>query len=206
MSSLAIVTAWRDHPELRDDYFAAVEAAQPDQLVIVDDGSEPELEFAALRLAPSGFCIANNAGLELVECDLTLFLNNDITMLRPDWLQEIRELVEPGVLVGPLRFDEHGNVDGEVYPYADGWCLCGFTEDLRRVGGWDEAYDRAGPAYFSDNALSFKARWQGMRLREIRPGLHHKGGQTGGVDRELFERVLVTNGDLFRDQVRTALA
>ena len=202
--TLAIVTAWRDHPELRDDYFAAVEAAQPDQLVIVDDGSDPPLDFAALRLDPSGFCTANNAGLELVECDLTLMLNNDVAMLRPDWLDEIRELVEPGVLVGPLRFDEHGNVDGEPYPYADGWCLCGLTEDLRRLGGWDASYDQAGPAYYSDNAFSFHARMNGFTLREVRPGLHHKGGQTGGVDRELFEKVLAANGALFADQVRAA--
>jgi hypothetical protein len=88
---------------------------------------------------------------------------------------------------GPLRFDPHGNVDDVPYPYVDGWCLAMLTEDARALGGWDEAYDDAGPAYFSDNALAFQARLPGMRLREVRPGLRHKGGQTGGVDHARFE-------------------
>ena len=57
----AIVTAWKNHLELAPDYFRAVEEAQPDQLVVVDDGSDPPIEFAALRLdEPAGFCAANN--------------------------------------------------------------------------------------------------------------------------------------------------
>lgn len=204
--TVAIVTAWRDHMELAADYFAAVEAAQPDQLVIVDDGSDPPLTFAALRLEqPSGFCTANNAGLETVTCDLTLMLNNDVAPLRPDWLAGILPLVEPGVLVAPLRFDERAPIKGLPLPYADGWCLAGLTEDLRRLGGWDERYDKAGPAYFSDNALSFRARMAGMRLRECQPGLRHKGGQTGGVDPVAFQRALAANETLFRRQVRKAL-
>lgn len=207
MTSIAVVTAWRDHPELEADYFAAVEPELPDQLVIVDDGSDPALPFAALRLErPSGFSTANNAGLALVETDVTLFLNNDVAALRPGWLREVCDLVEPGVLVAPIRFDPHGAVDGVEYPYADGWCLAGLTDDIRAVDGWDEAYDEAGPAYFSDNAFSFQARMRGMTLREARPGLLHKGGQTGGADRELFERALAANRLLFEQQVREAVS
>lgn len=207
MPSVAICTAWRDHLELAPDYFAAIEVAKPDQLVVVDDGSIQPLEFAALRLdKPSGFCTANNAGLAAVECDVTLFLNNDVAALKEDWAEEVVAQVEPGVIVAPLRFDMHGNVDGVPYPYGDGWCLAAMTEDLRTIGGWDEAYDEAGPAYFSDNALSFRARLAGFRIREVRPGLAHKGGRTGGVDKELFERALAANKELFAGQVRAAVA
>ncbi len=206
MNTVAIVTAWKNHLELAPDYFRAVEEAQPDQLVIVDDGSDPALEFAAIRLDESGgFSTANNAGLAIVECDLTLFLNNDVAPLRAGWLQEIVSLVEPGVLVAPLRFDHHGDVDDQQYPYGDGWCLAGVTEDLRRLGGWDEQYDQAGPAYYSDNALSFQARMAGFDIIEVRPGLAHKGGQTGGVDLELFNKALAANKELFAGQVRAAL-
>lgn len=205
--SVAIVTAWKDHLELSPDYFAAVEIAAPDQLVIVDDGSEPPLEFAALRLDESaGFCGANNAGLALVETEMVVFLNNDVAGLRPDWLAQVTELVEPGVIVGPLRFDsQYCEVDGTIYPYADGWCLAAMTDDFRRLGGWDETYDKAGPAYYSDTELSFRARAQGMRLRECHPGLLHKGGQTGGVDLELFQRALKANGEIFARQVRAVV-
>jgi hypothetical protein len=79
------------------------------------------------------------------------------------------------------------------------------TEDARRLGGWDEAYDAAGPGYFSDNALSFRARCNGITLRELRPGLLNTGGQTGGVDRARFEAALAANGRLFAEQVRETL-
>jgi GT2 family glycosyltransferase len=204
--SVAIVTAWQNHPELAPDYFNAVETANPDQLVIVDDGSDEPLEFAATRLdTPAGFCGANNAGLTLVETDYVVMLNNDVAMLRPTWLEEILAHVEPGVVCGPLRFDPHGNVDDIPYPYVDGWCLAMLTDDMRALGGWDEAYDDAGPAYFSDNAFAFQARLAGLRLREVRPGLQHKGGQTGGVDHARFEAALRANELLFKRQVREAL-
>jgi len=206
MTTIAVCTAWRDHLELAPAYFDAVEMAAPDQLVIVDDGSDPPLDFATTRLdIPSGFCTANNTGLEAVETDAVLMLNNDVEMLRPEWLQEIRSRVEPGVILAPLRFDPHGAVDDVDYPYADGWCLAAMTADLRRIGCWDDAYDKAGPAYFSDNALSFQARMHGMTLREIRPGLRHLGGRTGGVDQVLFQLALNTNQQLFQQQVRETL-
>jgi GT2 family glycosyltransferase len=206
MTSLAICTAWQNHLELADDYFRAVEAGRPDQVVIVDDGSDPPLEFAGHRLdEPTGFCAANNVGLGLVECEYTLMLNNDVGLIRPDWLDEIRSRLEPGVLLAPLRFDGYGIVDGVDYPYGDGWCLAGLTEDLRRIGGWDESYDVAGPAYFSDCALSFRARMNGIRLRELHPGIFHLGGTTGGADREAFEHAMSVNGNLFASQVRESL-
>lgn len=204
MPSIAICTPWRDHLELAPDYFLAIEAAQPDQLVVVDDGSNPPLNFAAVRIDQAGFCTASNAGLDLVETDTVLFLNNDIRALRPDWLDAYRRLIEPGYVVGPIRYDQHGQVDGQPYPYVDGWALGMTTADAKRIR-WDETYDVAGPAYFSDNALSFQARMTGLALRELRPGLLHKGGQTGGVNARAFQMALAANGDLFAQQVREAL-
>lgn len=205
MSSIAVVTPWKDHLELEPDFFAAVTVGKPDQLVVVDDGSDPPLGFAALRLDESaGFCSASNAGLALVETDAVLFLNNDVAPLRADWLDEIRAAVEAGYVIGPLRDDPHGNVDEVGYPYVDGWCLAMTTEDARKLGGWDERYDEAGPAYFSDNAFSFRARLAGLTLRELLPGLSHKGGQTGGVGPK-FQYALAVNGPVFQEQVREAL-
>jgi GT2 family glycosyltransferase len=203
--SLAIVTPWRDHLDLEPDYFAAINVGNPDQLVVVDDGSDTRLPFAAVRLdTPVGFCTATNAGLATVETEHVLFLNNDVSALRPGWLDEIRGAITPGVIVGPLRTDPHGHVDGKPYPYIDGWCLGMTTEDARSLGGWDERYDKVGPAYFSDNAFSLQARLHGMTLRELHPGLAHKGGQTGGVGPQ-FQYALVVNGPLFAEQVREAV-
>ncbi len=152
-----------------------------------------------------GFCTANNAALSLVETEHVVFCNNAGRATRANWLDEVRDLIEPGVFVGPFRFDPHGAVDGVAYPYVDGWCLGMTTEDARRLGPWDEAYDKAGPAYFSDNALTFQARVAGMTARDLRPGLFHKGGTTGGADRERFQRALAANAVLFADQVRAVV-
>jgi GT2 family glycosyltransferase len=200
--SIAIVTPWRDHPELVSDYMLAIDAAQPDQLVVVDDGSDEPLTFAAVRIEQGGFCTASNAGLALVETDQVVFLNNDVAPLRQGWLDDYREAIKPGLCVGPLRFDKHGEVDGVEYPYVDGWALGMTTADARSIGGWDELYDVEGPAYFSDNALSFQARLAGLRLYELRPGVLHKGGQTGGVNMTAFEHALRKNAELFAQQVR----
>ncbi len=203
--TLAIVTPWFEHPELVEAYFAAIEVGKPDQLIVVDDGSPEPLPFAAVRLEQrGGFCTATNAGLALVETDHVLFLNNDVIALRPTWLEEIRTVIGPGLLVGPLRFDPHGNVDGKPYPYVDGWCAGMTTEDARRLGGFDEAYDEAGPAYFSDNALSLKARLHDIDLLEHRPALKHLTGTTGGHGPE-FQRALAVNSELYAQQVREAL-
>jgi GT2 family glycosyltransferase len=48
--------------------------------------------------------------------------------------------------------------------------------DLLDLGGFDESFEE--PAYYSDNDLCFRARLEGMTLREVRAGIHHKGGAT----------------------------
>ena len=207
MTSIALVTPWRDHLELAPAYFQAVELAMPDQLVIVDDGSEKPLTFAHTRIDKTGFCGASNAGLKLVETEAVVFLNNDVATLRQGWLQEIRAAVEPGVVVGPLRSDpQYCTVDDVNYPYIDGWCLAMMTDDARRIGGWDETYDTVGLSYYSDTEFSFRARLNGLTLRDLRPGLNHLGGRTGGVDRAAFEESLAVNRELYVAQVREKVA
>jgi len=203
--SIGIVTPWWGHEELADSYFATVELGAPDQLVIVDDGSDPPLPFATVRLDEhQGFCGASNAGLAEVETEYVLFLNNDVIAVRESWLDEIRAMLAPDCLVGPLRFDAHGDVDGVKYPYVDGWCAALLTSKAREIGGWDERYDKVGPAYFSDNAFSLQARLHGLKLREVRPGLRHLTGTTGGV-LPSFQESLAVNGPMYAESVRQAI-
>jgi GT2 family glycosyltransferase len=114
----------------------------------------------------------------MAQADAVLFLNNDIRHLRRGWLEEIREALEPGVLVGHLRHERHADVDGRSYPYLDGWCLAGTREDLLELGGFDETL--AEPGYYSDNLLCLEARAAGMRLRGLRVGLQHLENVTAG--------------------------
>lgn len=170
MTSLTIVTPWKDHREFERDYFAAV-LREDAELLIVDDGSDPPLPNG-LHLEGVGFARACNTGLAAASTDAVLFLNNDIIARSQGWLEPIREALDQGVLVGAeLRNDIHTHVDGELFPYLDGWCIAGMTEDLRELEGFDETFDE--PSYYGDNDLSLRARMAGMTLREARVPLTH---------------------------------
>jgi glycosyltransferase involved in cell wall biosynthesis len=177
-ATIAIVTPWKDHPELQHDFDIAVAVRRSvDELIVVDNGSNPPIEGAIRLDWNSGFSHASNVGLQAATTDAVLFLNNDIYATDRSWLENIRRALEPGVLVGAsLRFDQHTKHNGVDLPYIDGWCLAGMRDDLIALGGFDESY--AEPAYYSDNDLCFRARLEGMTLRECRSAIHHKGGQT----------------------------
>ncbi len=203
--TITVVTPWWNHPELASDYFVALAAGKPDDLIIVDNGSDPELEFGTHRLDTNmGFARACNHGLEQATTDAVLFLNNDIELISTDWLDTIRAAVEPGVLAGPLRYDPHGGVDGALLPYIDGWCLAGMRADLMGLGGFDTAYNE--PAYYSDNDLCLRARDMGMVLRDVKGGLFHKENVTaGGPTSPAVLAVSAANRKVFESRARLVL-
>jgi O-antigen biosynthesis protein len=187
--SVAVVTPWHNHPELQDEYDRAIGfGPRPDELIVVDNGSTPPLEFAAIRNQENlGFCRACNQGLDAAVSTIVVFLNNDVTVTEVGWLDELCDAVEPGVLAGArLRTDPHATVDGVVYPYLDGWCLAGRRDDLQDLGGFDTSLDE--PAYYSDNLLCLEARARGFALREARVGLIHITGATGSPDTDAATR------------------
>jgi GT2 family glycosyltransferase len=200
--SVAVVTPWRGHEELREGYMSLIEAGGPDRLIIVDDGSQPPLEFAQARLRrPLGFCKACNWGLRLAQEDVVVFLNNDVELAGGyGWLQKLSAAVEPGVLVGPqLRSDPHCWVEGVPFPYLDGWCLAGMREDFETLGGWDETLEE--PAYYSDNMLCLRARLAGMTLREVRLGIRHLGNGTSRPDDPAVIAATLANQARYREVV-----
>lgn len=201
--AITIVTPWKNHRELERDFFAAIRCVEA-ELVIVDDGSEPPLPNA-IHPVKRGFSPACNAGLDVVETEAVLFLNNDIVALAENWIEPIRDCLEDGALVGAeLRFDPHGAVDGEPMPYIDGWCLAGMTGEIRDLGAWDESYEE--PSYYGDNDLCFRARLNGMTLREARVPLQHLRNRTIGTPHDTHTRaVTMANKARFEAHVRDAL-
>jgi len=182
MKSTTIVTPWLGHPELAAGYLDAVvgELDDADWALVVDNGDAPPLPGCAVVTVGGnlGFARGSNLGLERATTDLVVFVNNDVTLGRRGWLDELRRAVEPGVLAGPLRYDRHADVDGIPLPYIDGWCLAGTRADLLELGGFDPDLDE--PAYYSDNILCLRARAAGMTLREVRVGLRHMENVTAG--------------------------
>lgn len=207
MTTITVVTPWMNHLELADDYFDAVlpELGAGDKYIIIDNASTPTLQFASIQARINlGFTRASNLGLRRAKTDAVLFLNNDIRKLRDGWLDEIRALLEPKVLVGPLRYDPHANVDGWAMPYLDGWCLAGMKEDLMFLGGFDTRLEE--PAYYSDNVLCLTARSVGFTLREINPGLHHLESTTSRPSENPdVQRVTLANRDFYVSLARSIL-
>lgn len=207
--TVSIVTCWLAHPELAADYVEAIEdeLEAGDEVIIMDNGDAPALPFHFRVISPGdnlGFAAGSNAGLRRAAGEVVVMLNNDIRLGRRGWLEELRQTVEPGVLVGPLRADFHSHVDGNPMPYLDGWCLAGMREDLLALGGFDEGLQE--PAYYSDNLLCLEARAAGMTLRELRVGLVHKLNVTAGASSEPDVRAAATvNRDRYFARVRELL-
>jgi len=200
--SVAVVTPWLAHRELSSDYFAAIDLGpRPEEVIVVDNGSAPPLEFATLYLDHNaGFAGGSNAGLHAAKSDFVLFLNNDIRAVRSGWLNDLVEAAEPGVLVGAkLRTDGHADVDGMSMPYLDGWCLGGMRSDLLELGGWDDTLEE--PSYYSDNLLCLEARAAGFLLREVQTGLIHKGGQTSQANGHILPST-IANKAVYEARVR----
>lgn len=199
---VTIVTPWHNHLELAEDYWNAV-AHTGAQVLVIDNGSEPPLPNGIRMSGNAGFSKACNHGLSLAATSKVCFLNNDVFATDPGWLARLVDEVAPGVLVGPqLRTDAHTVMEGQRLPYLDGWCLVGMADDLRDLGGFDEAYDE--PAYYSDNDLCFRARLAGMALREIPAGIRHKGGVTSNANGWVLPST-VANRERFARLVRREL-
>lgn len=204
--TIAVVTPWTNHLELQADFERAIELGPPpNELIVVDNASDPPLDFAAVRSDRNlGFSGGSNLGLRETTSDIVVFLNNDVALARPGWLAEIKHAVEPGVLAGPIRSGRHADVDGQSFPYIDGWCLAGMREDLLALDGWDETFDE--PSYYGDNDLCLRARAAGMTLRDVQPGLVHKlNGTAGSADTPEVRRASAANRDRYEARVRELL-
>lgn len=185
MKTLSIVTPWWNHLDLLDDYLKVVFVSGANEVIVIDNGSEPPFEcemFTVIRNNTNrGFSRACNQGLRAAKSDVVLFLNNDI---RPSfdrtWGDELLERVESGILVGAhYRNDAHTMVDGMPNPYLDGWCLGGMKQDLIDLGGWDENY--AEPSYYGDNDLCLRATSKGFLLMPIDLPIYHTGNTTSKI-------------------------
>lgn len=202
MPSVTAVTPWHNHPELARDYWEAIEAGLPDDVIIVDNGSDPPLEYPGVRLDQNtGFCHANNAGAEHATTDAILFLNNDIRMHAANWLRQIRDQLAPGRIVGQISNGAHTHIDGQPNPYIDGWCLAIMCDDFRQLGGWDETL--VEPAYYSDNLLSLRALEHNMELVHVPDlGLLHLNNGTSRDDPQAMNTAATVNRAAWEQAVR----
>jgi GT2 family glycosyltransferase len=205
MPTVTVVTPWFQHREFMPGYWDALEAGEPDEVIIVDNGSDPPLDFADVRLQTNtGFCPACNVGLDRATSDAVLFLNNDVDLGRANWLREIRAKIAPKRLVGEVRRGDHASVDGVMYSYVDGWCIAAMRDDLVELGGWDETLTE--PAYYSDNLLSLRAEQTGWELVNVNVGLRHLVSGTARDNWGRITRAAAANRTVWEQAVRQPLA
>lgn len=190
---ISIVTPWRNHPELIEDYEAAVRGAQ---VIIVDNGSDPETADGLAKLAKrlGGVCLRNeqnltygkacNLGMQEASRPIRICLNNDI-VATGDWLGCVVEDVTGPSLYGPEL--AYQRIDGVDVPFLSGWCIACVAETWEDLKGFDT---EALPGnYWEDNDLCFRAIISGRKLCHRPWPIVHLGGVTARSEPGAYDTV-----------------
>lgn len=135
---ISIITPFKNGIDLLPDYIAATLGAE---LVLIDNGSDPETADALRELPPDrgvlirnesnlGFAAANNQGYAAATGDVIIFLNSDIAG-DPAWLGLVADDVQDGALYGPSVAQQL--VYGMWVPYVEGWCVAATRATWERL-------------------------------------------------------------------------
>jgi GT2 family glycosyltransferase len=182
---VAILCNWWNHPELLDDFCEAVAGEAWDELVVVDNASEPdaarqiagrigELGGRVLRRETNGQLGGVRESVAATASEILILLNNDVRRKRSGWVERLAACITPGVLAGHQLRAKLG------VRYLEGWCLGVLRSDWERLGGYDPACEE--PPYWADTDLSFRAQQLGMQLHAGDFGLEHlRNGSVGAV-------------------------
>lgn len=189
----AIVVPWQDHPELREDFQAALmRGPMPEALILVDDGSERPIQnwwqgycsgdlWIARFAEPVGYQRAVNQGVAIaleMGHEITVLLNNDVRGGCENWLDAFVRAARrhPDALTGPVVEPEHTRgPDAQTRPYVDGWAIAARTELLAEHGPFEQGY--CEPAYWCDNDLAQRV---GRLANHVPSGLEHVRNATAG--------------------------
>lgn len=178
-----VIPAWNLH-ELTAQAVESVRATCDAEIIVVDNGSEPPIDGAAVRNDTNeGFARACNQGAKAATGDLLVFLNND-TICQPGWLDAMvsrwsgHDVIVGAHLLYPDGGTQHSGVffrrnggdleafnrtapaeSGEV-PGVTGACLLISAARFDLLGGWDESYRNA----YEDVDLILRHRKAGGRV------------------------------------------
>jgi GT2 family glycosyltransferase len=179
------------------------EFQEPD--AFYDDGEE----YARLVYIHSpknlGFGRGNNKGYKHASGEYIIFLNNDIKVKdnKSDWPEVLIDAAKDGsivctegaVLSKKFEFVKEGKgLEQTDYWYMAGWCVCAKKETFDKLildhysddqtdeikqgkawGPWNEKFF----LYFEDGDLTWRAKKQGIRIKEESIPVHHIARATG---------------------------
>ncbi len=153
-----------------------------------------------------GVAIAANLGWALRECDYYCKLDNDIEILRPDWLERIVDLLEHSPEVGMAGYcllDWHAKTpltlpSGRTFLQSHA-CNGACAVIPRRVhsacGFWNEDYGRYGYEDLDYNNRVMLKGWRIGYLEEGEKTVRHLGfEQDVDADREAMKRQSLSSG------------
>ena len=172
-----VIVPWWNHPELIGDFAEAVGSERADEVLIMDNASEPEVAHSLDELLGRrcGMTVVHRntnsqlqaltEGVRLARNETIVFLNNDVVRRAVGWLSMLVESIEPGVFCGAQLREVEG------VKYLDGWCWGFRREDFERIGGYDLTFEE--PAYWADVEISARAQAHGITLKQIDLPLHH---------------------------------
>ena len=172
------------------------------ELVIVDNGSEPPIQGAAVRNAGNqGFPKAVNQGVAAAKGDTIILLNNDVIVTK-GWSEKLTAALDDFAVVGPVTnytaglqrvsidvYEDEDELERSAARYAEavgirtrevtfliGFCMA-FKKSLwDRIGAFD---DSLWPCSGEEIDFCLRAHNQGLRVGIVMDCyVHHEGSQT----------------------------
>jgi GT2 family glycosyltransferase len=180
-----------------------------DEVIIIDNGSEPETAVKLQSLAThyirndhnAKYATANNQGMAVATGDILIFLNNDVECT-PGWLDRVKRDVHEWALYGPSKAQRM--IAGRPLDYIEGYCIAGLRSTWDTLGGWDS--EMFTGMYWEDNDVCFRAQtMHGFSLIQTGWQVWHYGNYTSGKTNGAYDHSK-TNEETFAERVRLALS
>jgi GT2 family glycosyltransferase/predicted SAM-dependent methyltransferase len=122
-----IIPVFNQHEMTRECIKAVLQHTKDFEIIVIDNGSEPRLEWADLGLRVGdviycndtnlGFPAAVNQGIRIAKGETIVLLNNDV-IVTPDWMNRLRFYIEPKTRLEKTESDDGFNLHEITYPPA----------------------------------------------------------------------------------------
>ena len=145
-----------------------------------------------------GFLLTANKGLQQATGDIIILISTDVRIYS-NVVKMIKERLNsfPKTLIsGKVYTTTTGwnEIDGKIYPYAEGFLLAATNEGWKELGYFDPIY---APSDFEDVDISTMAINRGYELWQLPEGaVVHRGAQTIGYSLER-EKITTKNKERF---------
>ena len=193
-----IALAWNHWKDITKPYIENLMSVTVGEfeLIIMNNGStdetakdlaEMDKQYKNLKVYSSaknlGFSGGNNFAYKYAHGEFIVFMNNDVVINDPLWLEKLKDSAGETSIVGPdlVTWNENARFRDECIHYINGWCLAGSKKLFDAVRENGEVFDEGfGLAYFEDVELCARAMYLGYTLKQVDTNLVHLGSKSSG--------------------------